>query len=64
MHGGLPPTPIAVPGNASLEAAASPAETPYFFYVLSDEEGNHAFAETLDEHNANVNQAREDGILP
>jgi len=64
MNPGLPPTPIAVPGNASLEAAASPAETPFFFYVLSDEEGNHAFAETLDEHNANVNQAREDGILP
>lgn len=63
-NGGLPPTPIAVPGNASLEAAAAPAETPYFFYVLSDEEGNHAFAETLDEHNANVQQARDDGILP
>ncbi len=61
---GLPPTPIAVPGNASLEAAAAPADTPYFYYVLSDEEGNHAFAETLEEHNANVAQAREDGILP
>ncbi len=61
---GLPPTPIAVPGNASLEAAAAPADTPYFYYVLSDEDGNHAFAETLDEHNANVAQAREDGILP
>lgn len=61
---GLPPTPIAVPGNASLEAAAAPVDTPYFYYVLSDDEGNHAFAETLDEHNANVAQAREDGILP
>lgn len=64
LHPGLPPTPIAVPGNASLEAAAAPADTPYFFYVLSDEEGNHAFAETIEEHNANVAQAREDGILP
>lgn len=64
LHQGLPPTPIAAPGNASLEAAAAPDETPYFYYVLSDEEGNHAFAETLEEHNANVNQAREDGILP
>lgn len=61
---GLPPTPIAAPGNTSLEAAASPADTPYFFYVLADEEGRHAFAETLEEHNSNVNQAREDGILP
>lgn len=61
---GLPPTPIAAPGRASLEAAAQPDETPYFFYVLSDLEGNHAFAETLDEHINNVNKAREDGVLP
>lgn len=61
---GLPPTPIASPGRASLEAAAQPDETPYFFYVLSDLEGNHAFAETLEEHNQNVAQAREDGVLP
>lgn len=64
MYPGLPPTPIAVPGRASLEAAAAPQESPYFFYVLANEEGGHAFAETLDEHNANVAQAREDGILP
>jgi UPF0755 protein len=61
---GLPPTPIAVPGRSSLEAAAAPDETPYFFYVLANEEGGHAFAETLDEHNANVQQSRDDGILP
>lgn len=61
---GLPPTPIASPGNSSLEAAAAPDDTPFFFYVLSDNQGNHAFAETLDEHNANVAQAREDGVLP
>ncbi|MFZ0014792.1 MAG: endolytic transglycosylase MltG [Acidimicrobiia bacterium] len=61
---GLPPTPIATPGRAALEAAAAPADTPYFFYVLSDIEGHHAFAETIEEHNANVAQAREDGVLP
>jgi len=61
---GLPPTPIAAPGRASLEAAAAPATSEFFFYVLSDTEGRHAFATTLDEHNANVAQAREDGILP
>lgn len=61
---GLPPTPIAAPGRASLEAAASPADTEFFYYVLSDLEGNHAFAETLEEHNENVAQAREDGVLP
>lgn len=61
---GLPPTPIAAPGRASLEAAAAPDETPFFFYVLSDTEGHHAFAATIDEHNANVARAREDGVLP
>lgn len=64
VYPGLPPTPISAPGRASLEAAAAPDDTPFFFYVLSDNEGHHAFAETLDEHNANVAQAREDGILP
>jgi UPF0755 protein len=61
---GLPPTPISAPGRASLEAAAAPAATGYYFYVLSDLEGRHAFAETFEEHQANVNQAREDGVLP
>jgi len=61
---GLPPTPIASPGRASLEAAANPDETDFLFYVLSDLDGNHAFAATLDEHNANVARAREDGVLP
>ncbi len=60
---GLPPTPISSPGRASLEAAAAPAQTNFLYYVLSDTEGHHAFAATLEEHNANVATAREAGVL-
>jgi UPF0755 protein len=52
-YAGLPPGPIASPGQASLEAAAQPADVPYLYFV-SRNDGSHAFASTLDEHNRNV----------
>lgn len=61
---GLPPTPISAPGLAALEAAAAPADTEFLYYVLSDTDGSHTFSTTLEEHNAAVQQAREDGVLP
>ncbi len=61
---GLPPTPIAAPGRASLEAAAAPADTDFFYYVLSSPDGRHTFSRTLEEHRAAVEKARQEGVLP
>ena len=79
IYKGLPPTPIASPGRASIEAALNPAPNPssgdpicagaptpcrYLYYVLSDSDGGHAFAATLAQHEANVATAKAAGLLP
>lgn len=53
----LPPGPISNPGLAAMEAVANPSVTNEYYFV-ADGTGGHAFAQTLDEHNANVRKWR------
>ena len=52
-HAGLPPTPIASPGIAVLEAVVSAPDTNYVYYI-TDKNGVNRYATTLEQHNANI----------
>ncbi|MEE9452421.1 MAG: endolytic transglycosylase MltG, partial [Gammaproteobacteria bacterium] len=54
---GLPPTPIAMPGEASLKAAVHPEETDYFYFVAKGD-GSHQFSKTLEEQTAAIKKYR------
>lgn len=59
VNTGLPPTAIANPGKAALEAALNPEPGPWMYFVLVDENGRSAFAETHAEHDANIRICKE-----
>ena len=54
-RGGLPPTPIALPGRASIEAALNPAKTAALYFVARGDGTSH-FSTTLSEHNRAVDK--------
>jgi len=64
LYKGLPPTPIAGARLASLRAAAGPADTPYLYYVLYDQDGRHAFTDDFDEFLRLQEEARAAGLIP
>lgn len=55
-NGGLPPGPIANPGFASIQAVLFPNDTPYMYFVAKGDSGEHAFAVTAEEQQANVDE--------
>ncbi len=55
---GLPPTPLAMPGQASLKAAAHPEKSAYLYFV-ADGRGGHIFSTNLVSHNQPVQQYRQ-----
>lgn len=58
-HQGLPPTPIANPGEASIDAVITPADGPWLFWVtVNPDTGETKFAETYDEHQTYVDELR------
>ncbi len=61
LHAGLPPGPIASPGRRSIEAALSPAETDYLYFVVdvTKNDGSHLFSSRSSDHEAAVRRLRQ-----
>lgn len=60
QQSGLPPGPIAAPGEKAIDAALNPeAHDYYYFNYKYDDSGEHYFSKTLEEHNQNVRRAEE-----
>jgi UPF0755 protein len=62
-HKGLPPTPIAAPGEAAIQAALKPADGDWIYYVLSDKDGSHAFTNSYQDFLRLKAEAKQKGLL-
>lgn len=60
---GLPPTPIAAAGQEAIAAALEPEAGPWMYFVRCRSDGTSCFAETYEEHDANVREARANGAF-
>ena len=61
---GLVPTPVAMPGRASLEAALNPEAGPWLYYVLQDASGVHFFTDDYNEFLRAKDEAERNGLIP
>ena len=60
---GLPPTPIASPGEAALTAALTPADGDWLYYVLANRDGSHLFTSDYDEFLQQKEKSQREGIF-
>lgn len=60
---GLPPTPIAAPGRAALEAALNPADGDWLYYVLASADGSHFFTPSYEDFLDQVAKSRQEGLF-
>jgi UPF0755 protein len=60
---GLPPTPIASPGDAALTAALEPADGSWLYYVLKDTDGNHLFTDDYNEFLRQKEKSQREGVF-
>lgn len=56
LHAGMPPGPVANPGQASLQAAVNPAEGDWLYFVVDGKTGGHRFSRSLAEHEEAIRQ--------
>jgi len=63
LYPGIPPSPIAAPGRAAIQAALEPANGPWLYYVLADADGTHYFTDSYSDFLAAVAEAEAKGLI-
>lgn len=62
-NAGLPPTPVSSPSADAIQAATQPSSGPWLYFVVCQQDRSSCFATTLQQHNKNVQTARDNGVF-